>query len=921
MVNRVEYAATARAVAAQGCVLLKNDNQALPLKKQAKVAVFGINAFHYYKSGLGSGGMVNTEYVVSVLDALKAEQNLTVDETLLQVYEDWIAKNPFDEGHGWGTTPWSQEEMPLTEEIVAQAKERNDIAVIMIGRTAGEDQDNTKEEKSYLLSKKEREMLQLVCSTFEKTVVLLNVGNIIDMKWVAEYNPSAVMYIWQGGQEGGNGVLDVLTGKVSPCGKLTDTIAQNVEDYPSDAQFGDSDKNFYEEDIYVGYRYFSSTENTRKKVLYPFGFGLSYTDFTIAGKLKAIEENQVVVEATVKNTGDCAGKEVVQVYVEAPQGKMDKPLRVLAGFAKTKELAPLEEETLQIVCPKTYFASFDENGKTGYASSFVLEEGTYQIYVGANVEEAKLAGSWNNSFEVIETCTSACTPIDSFERLHLQETETGYQFTKELLQGKPYETGKEICDFEEIPQDFTESYQLKQVLEGEISLERFLAQLTDDDLMHMVRGEGMCSMKVTPGTAGAFGGLTPHLKELGIPALCCADGPSGIRMDCGTEAFSLPNGTLIGSTFDEALTEKLFDFVGEELRDNKIDTLLGPGINIHRHPLNGRNFEYISEDPLLTGKICAAQLKAMHKYGVTGTIKHFCANNQEKYRLQVEAVVSERALREVYLRGYEIAVKEGNARSVMTTYGPVNGLWTAGSYDLCTNILRRDWGYKGIVMTDWWAVSNWYGEKPDKGIHAPMVMAQNDIFMLCQDTVAENEIDDLKKELKAGRITRAMLQRNVKNILQFALQSPALERMIKKQEGTSQVGEGTQEQVSLDDFACFTFPQDFEPLEIKLSEHPQMLNKNGILFGLTLQDKYKYDIAVTYRTQSGELAQIPVSVYISNTYQGTHSLRGTNGEVCTYKSHIDGFTGPNHFIKLVYKPNELDLISITFSLRNEEVIE
>lgn len=914
MVNWEKYAAVARAVVAQGCVLLKNDNQVLPLKEQQKVALFGINAFHYYKSGLGSGGMVNTKYVVSVLDAMKAEKSIILDEELLQTYEDYIAKNPFDEGHGWGTTPWSQEEMPLTEEIVKQAKSRNEVAIIMIGRTAGEDQDNTKEEKSYLLSAKERQMLQLVCRHFEKTIVLLNVGNIIDMKWVAEYNPGAVMYIWQGGQEGGNGVLDVLTGKVSPCGKLTDTIAKNVEDYPSDTQFGNLKENIYEEDVYVGYRYFLSTKETGEKVLYPFGYGLSYTDFTITGNVTAVEKEQITIEATVTNIGACKGREVVQVYMEAPQGKLGKPMRQLAGFGKTKELAPNEAQTLQIVCPKSYFASFDEDGKTGEASAFVLEEGTYQVYVGKDAQSASKAGEWENAFEIVEKCTRACAPLKDIEKLTLKKTENGYHFVKEVLPGKPYEPGKEVCDFEEIAQDFTTHYQLSQVFSGEIPLERFLAQLTDEDLIHMARGEGMCSMKVTPGTASAFAGLTPHLQELGIPALCCADGPSGIRMDCGTEAFLLPSGTLIGCTFDEELTQELFDFVGEELCDNRIDTLLGPGINIHRHPLNGRNFEYISEDPVLTGKICAAQLKAMHKHGVTGTIKHFCANNQEKNRTIVEGIISERALREIYLRGYEIAVKEGNARSIMTTYGPVNGFWTAGSYDLCTKVLRKDWGYQGIVMTDWWAVANWYGEKPDKTKHAPMVRAQNDIFMPCADTVAEDDIDDLKKELQTGRITRAMLQRNAKNILQFALQSATLERMQKKQESNGASQAEAQKAVTLDDFACFVIPKSLEPVEIILSEHPKMKNKEGVIFGLTVQEKHQYCVKVTYRTQSGELAQHPLSAYVSNTYQGTYSLRGTDGKIQTFESPIGGFSGRNHFLKLLYKENELELISITFSV-------
>ena len=277
--------------------MLKNDDGTLPLKKNDRVAVFGVNAFYYYKSGLGSGGMVNTAYVVSVLDALKNEKDITVDGELLSVYENWINKNPFDEGSGWGMTPWSQEEMPLSNDIVDAARKRNDVAVVLIGRTAGEDQDNTANPKSFLLSQKEEDMIEKVSKAFERTVVLLNVGNIIDMKWVGKYNPGSVMYIWQGGQEGGNGVADVLTGRVNPCGKLTDTIAYDVDDYLSNKQFGHDDKNYYEEDIYVGYRYFESKED-KSNVLYPFGFGLSYTSFEINAKLAQVNESAIVVEAS-----------------------------------------------------------------------------------------------------------------------------------------------------------------------------------------------------------------------------------------------------------------------------------------------------------------------------------------------------------------------------------------------------------------------------------------------------------------------------------------------------------------------------------------------------------------------------------------------------------------------------------------------
>ena len=304
-----KYAALARQAAAEGCVLLKNENEALPLRKGDKVAVFGRIAFHYYKSGLGSGGLVNTKYVVGILDALKEEKDITLDENLLGTYEKWIEKNPYDEGQGWGKVPWSQKEMELTDEIVESAKGA-DAAIVVVGRTAGEDQDNKNEAGSYLLTDTEKEMVEKVSKAFARTIVVLNVGNIIDMKWVKECNPAAVLYVWQGGQEGGNGVCDVLTGRVNPCGKLTDTIAERIEDYPCTANFGDAKRNYYKEDIYVGYRYFETF--AKDKVIYPFGYGLSYTTFSMESVFDE-QKDSIEIKTTVKNTGDLAGKEVVRM--------------------------------------------------------------------------------------------------------------------------------------------------------------------------------------------------------------------------------------------------------------------------------------------------------------------------------------------------------------------------------------------------------------------------------------------------------------------------------------------------------------------------------------------------------------------------------------------------------------------------------
>ena len=359
-----EYATKARQAVAEGCVLLKNDNAALPVKEGSKVALFGRIQFDYYKSGTGSGGMVNAPYVVSILDALK-EENIELNDELLKEYESWVEKHPYNKGKGWAAEPWCQQEMELSDETVNKAASTSQKAVIIIGRTAGEDQDNTPTEGSYLLTSEERDMIKKVCSAFKETIVVLNVGNIIDMKWVDEFNPSAVLYTWQGGSEGGHGVADVLMGRVNPCGKLADTIAYDCKDYPSTANFNkDKDKidrdttglfkragkveiedvDVYEEDIYVGYRYFETAAKDR--VMYPFGFGMSYTSFDIDATFSFGEEDKVVINATVTNTGNTEGKEVVQIYCEPPQGKLLKPVRNLVGFDKTDIIKPGKKQQL-----------------------------------------------------------------------------------------------------------------------------------------------------------------------------------------------------------------------------------------------------------------------------------------------------------------------------------------------------------------------------------------------------------------------------------------------------------------------------------------------------------------------------------------------------------------------------------------------
>lgn len=907
-----KYLDTAAKMVSEGIVMLKNENNALPLDTDKEVAVFGRIQFHYYKSGTGSGGMVNVTKVVNILDGL-IDNGVKVNEKLLDTYRKWDKENPFDLGEGWGGEPWSQKEMPLDEGLVKETAKSCETAIVIIGRTAGEEQDNKLEAGSYLLSDDEIEMLTVVREHFKKVVLLLNVGNIIDMTDINRIAPDAVLYVWQGGMTGGKGTADVLTGKVSPSGKLPDTIAYKASDYPSDANFGrEKNRDIYAEDIYVGYRYFETF--AKEKVIYPFGFGLSYTEFEIKTEKAEITEGAVKLSASVKNIGSYKGKEVIEVYCEAPQGKLGKAARVLCGFEKTRELVPQEEQVVEIAVDIAKLASYDDSGVTGNKSCYVLEAGEYKFYVGSDVRSAEYACSFEQGENfVTERLTQALAPVESFERI------------KPVCEGGAFSIGREAVPvsevdesarrLEKLPKEIAytgdKGIKLWDVKNGKNTMDEFIAQLSDYDLSCIIRGEGMGSPRVTAGTASAFGGVSENLNGFGIPAGCCSDGPSGMRLDCGTKAFSLPNGTMIASSFNKELTRELFTLMGLEMAANKVDCLLGPGMNIHRHPLNGRNFEYFSEDPFLTGKMAAAELKGMAGAGVTGTIKHFCANNRETNRHFIDSVVSERAIREIYLKGFEIAVKEGGASSVMTTYGRVNGLWTAGNFDLNTVILREEWGFKGFTMTDWWANINVRGKEPDKTDLAAMARAQNDVYMVCPD--GEKNDDNTLVALENGGIERCELQRNAANICGFLLHTNALKRAEGIGDTVKVINREDEEQ---EDDKPVQFYKVDRDITLDLSD---VDTKKGTSysFALDLSNFGIYRVIVTASSTQSELAQIPMALFSMGTAVGTFTFNGTGGKAVSMEKKTPMFSRFTTF-RIYFAQNGLDLHSIRFELTDEK---
>ncbi|GAL33394.1 beta-glucosidase [Vibrio maritimus] len=575
----------------------------------------------------------------------------------------------------------------------------------------------------------------------------------------------------------------------------------------------------------------------------------------------------------VTNTGkQYNGKEVVQLYVEAPQGKLGKPSRSLAGFGKTRMLAPNESELVRIVVPIDVLASYDDSGVTGYKSCYVLEAGRYNFYLGGSVREATLVDAPFNvdTLQVIEQLSESAAPVESFQRIKPVHTSPDGRFSIEHESVPTRNVDMQARIESRLPKSIEltgdKGIKLQDVANGKASLTEFVAQFSPSMLATIVRGEGMCSPKVTPGTAAAFGGVSDALFDLGIPVAAAADGPSGIRMDSGHKATQVPIGTLLGCTWNTELNEHLFYLVGGELQSYQIDTLLGPGINIHRHPLNGRNFEYFSEDPLLTGCMAASQVSGLKSAGVSGTIKHFAANDQETSRFFVDAVMSERALREVHIKPFELAVKRGGATTIMTSYNPINAHWGASNYDLNTTILRGEWGFDGIVMSDWWAKMNHpvTGGEESKTYTSYMVRAQNDLYMVVDNDGAERNAmdDDTLSALEAGQLTLGELQRSAMNICRFILNTPAMQRPL----------------VRYNPIKPFNAREEQPMGSARAIEEPVVLEtKADTNVTLHVSKAGQYQVSMNTSYDRNELAQSSCSLHLNGDYSMSLSTNGTEG--------------------------------------------
>lgn len=760
-----------RKSAAEGIVLLKNNN-ALPYSLDAKISVFGRCQLDYFYVGYGSGGDVNAPYFVNIVDGIKNAGG-KLNEWLLEYYKNYCKENPAPHGF-WGHWPMNFEEPSLDDETVKKASEESDAALIVIGRAAGEDRENTLTKGSYYLTDEERHLIDQVCKNFSNVTVLLDCGNVMDMSWILDYNDRlrGIVYAWQGGMESGNAVADVLYGKVNPSGKLTDTIAVKYEDYPSAKHFGGKLFNTYVEDIFVGYRYFETF--AKEKALFPFGFGLSYTNFDIEVLDFIEEKDKINIEIEVTNIGKVSGKEVVELYARCPQGKLSKPLMSLVAFDKTEELNPNESEKLTLSVPIYSLASFDDTGVTGHKYSYILEKGEYKFFIGENVRDVDEIGSIKyKEDKVLETLKAVCAPKEYIDRIVALEVNGSFIPKKVTLKPeKPYLRERILKNLPKEQGHIVHNFNFSQVRNGEISVEKFVSSLTNQELEALTRGEGgMDSSYGVAGNAGAFGGIIPKLNEKGVPAIITTDGPAGIRIRKYTSL--IPCGTALASTFNTKLVEELATEMGKELRNAGSNVLLAPGMNIHRNVLCGRNFEYFSEDPLLTGKMASAYVKGIQSSGGSACPKHFACNNQEADRTINDSIVSQRALREIYLKGFEICVKEAKPLNIMTSYNKINGVWSHYNYDLVTTVLRNEWGFDGSVMTDWWMKHSQSHEFPNLRDNAYRVRSQVDVYMpgSFKRTEKKYKADNSLLEtigLKNG-ITRGELERSAINVLNMIL--------------------------------------------------------------------------------------------------------------------------------------------------------
>lgn len=599
-------------------------------------------------------------------------------------------------------------------------KTDTDVAFYILSRVAGEGADRYDKEGDYYLTEIEKKQLSGICSLYKHVVVAVNTGGLADLSFMDEFsNIEALLQIVQPGMESGNAFADIVSGVATPSGKLTDSWAYKYEDYPNSESFshnnGNVDTEYYKEGLYVGYRYFDSFD---VPVRYGFGYGLSYTDFETKVTGVSCADEKVVIETETANVGNTYnGKEVVQIYVTCPAGKLEKEYRRLVAFGKTEILAPGEKESQKFEIALDRLTSYSEE-KAGW----VLEAGDYVFWAGNSLADSVPCGVLKLDEEVILTKTDNICPLN-----------------------------EDLDELKQVPEKMQEKYK------------KLYADAEEKNLPGIVLADGPAGLRLLKHYVVQDGKILPtDFKNSVEGGFFCENDPKQPGDVYNQYCTAIPVGTLLAQSWNEKLIEELGEMNGGEMEEFHVTLWLAPGMNIHRNPLCGRNFEYYSEDPFLSGKMAAAMTKGVQKVpGCGTTIKHYACNNQEDNRMGSNSILSERTLREIYLKGFEIAIKESQPMSIMTSYNLINGVHAANCNDTCTKAARCEWGFKGMIMTDWTTT-----EHGSDCTASGCMRTGNDLVM----PGAASDRENIKKELDEGTLSlddlKACISRTVDIIWQ-----------------------------------------------------------------------------------------------------------------------------------------------------------
>ena len=808
----------ARRAATEGMVLLKNEGQLLPLKEGSKVALYGVGASRTIKGGTGSGD-VNERETVSIYQGMK---NAGFEITT----EDWIKdydKKYQDARYAWrdeienkaskledqvsgffnvySTTPFR---MPAGAPVT---KTDADVAIYILSRVAGEGADRFDEAGDYYLTEEEKKQLADICGMYKHVIVAVNTGGLADLSFMDEYaNIEALLQIVQPGMEAGNAFADIISGKVTPSGKMTDSWAYKYEDYPNSKTFshnnGNVDKEYYTEGLYVGYRYFDSFD---VPVRYGFGYGLSYTTFETKVLSAVLKDNKIILETETTNTGNTySGKEVVQLYATCPAGKLEKEYRRLAAFGKTGLLAPGQSEKMILEIALNRLTSYSES-----EAAWVLEKGSYVIWAGNSLESSLPCAVLTLDGDVVLTKTQNICPLKEELEEMKQSSEKMNQKLAALLK-LTEEKALPVMELKaaDVATRVVEYYSNAECVPAEAR--EFVDTLSTEKLVALASGDPGKGQGCNLGSAGiavpgSAGETNDCALEDGIPGIVLSDGPAGLRLmkhynvyegkivnkpfkftmeggifcegepaDPGETWYqyctAIPVGTLLAQSWDTALIEEVGEMIGGEMEEFSTTLWLAPGMNIHRNPLCGRNFEYYSEDPFVAGKIAAAMTNGVQKVpGCGTTIKHFACNNQEDNRMGSDSIVSERTLREIYLKGFEIAITESQPMSIMTSYNLINGVHAANCEDTCTKVARCEWGFQGMIMTDWTTT-----ELGEDCTASGCMRAGNDLVM----PGAFSDRDNLNQELADGTLSMDDLKACISRLVNIIWQSNQFENAV-----------------------------------------------------------------------------------------------------------------------------------------------